>query len=119
MKRIGLTLVVAASMIFTTVSCHKSQPPEPGLFRISGTITDSLTGSPVDSVRIVNETTGSDEEYYSNESGFYQVVAREGSKPLVRAFKNGYRTKRRELPSIRMNVTSIDFELVPDSLSED
>lgn len=116
MNRIGLTLAVAMIVVFISGSCHKSQPPEPNLFRISGTVVDSLTGSPIDSARVINVENGSDEESDTDESGYYEVPAVEGLKALVRVTKAGYKTKEREFQSIRTNMIDVGFELVPDSL---
>ena len=78
---------------------------------MSGFVTDSVSGTPIDSARIYTGDTLPGSPWYSDSTGYY-TAASFGSRITVFVQETGYRTKSREL-YLTGDATDIDFELVP------
>ncbi len=116
MKRVALCVLIACFTTGIGSGCHDDPPYRQGLFRISGTVTDSLTGSPIDSAKIVRFYNSPGREFFSDSTGFYEVTVTEGYAPTLIVSKSGYVTMERAFEALRQDHVGVDFELVPDSL---
>ena len=103
-------LLIVLTMI-TLTSC--STPGEPVPVKISGFIFDSISSRPIDSAWVTIDHSESI-KYFTNDSGFYDVLVFEGRTPLLSAGKEGYITKERKLSAVRSNISNLDFYLVPE-----
>ncbi len=116
MKRVAQFILIACFTLVVGNGCHDDPPYHPDLFRISGTITDSLTGNPIDSAWVTNEPTSPEQLYFTDSLGGYEVHALEGVRAELRVGKEGYVTKERTFEPLRGDLGGIDFKLVLDSL---
>lgn len=110
-NRLGLLLLLSA-LVFAAVGC--STGPEP-VYVIKGTITDSVTGAPIDSAQIiVGDTTTSTKIFYSGPQGHYKAYPDTVGRVQVFCRKATYQTKviTVELAVSRFLYEGRDFELV-------
>jgi hypothetical protein len=116
MRKVILLTGMATAVVALASSCHEEPPYFPELFRISGTVSDSLTGLPIDSAMVIRMYNVAGSEYYSDSTGFYEVPVTEGNAPTLRVSKAGYVAKERAFQAVRQNINNEDFQLVPDGL---
>lgn len=112
MRSSAILSTVICILFAVCAGCHANPPYHPDLFRISGIITDSVTGNPVDSAWVTNEPTAPGLVFYSDSLGSYRVDALETEQAVLRVGKEGYVTKERTFEPLRGDLDGIDFELV-------
>jgi hypothetical protein len=107
--RLALLLLVCASFFG---SCGIV---DPGV-TISGVVTDSTSGLPIDSAVLQADDTINSHPFYSDTLGRYTLFAGLGYRTFqVFCRKTGYQTKSRAVQSSKGNVTirDVNFQLVP------
>ncbi len=107
MKWISL-IVVAIIVLCCELSCDKGQTIVETSMLVIGTVTDSLSGSALDSVGIATSDTDS-AVVRSDSTGAYRFVSW-GKSCTLYAVKDGYTTKWQ----LAHDGDTIDFQLVPD-----
>jgi hypothetical protein len=106
--RLALVLLVC---ILLFGSCGIDDPA----VTISGVVTDSTSGLPIDSAIIQDGDTISSHPFYTDTLGRYNLFAGLGYRTFqVFCRKTGYQTKSRAVRSSKDNVTitGVDFQLV-------
>lgn len=110
--RLLLLAVVAWCTFLLGASCEDKTIYE-HTWQISGTVTDTLTGQPLDSARITWGDTVSDVHVLTNTDGTYEFGV-PMNRPTLFARKEGYLTKSVELRLTREYTSGMDFELTPN-----
>jgi hypothetical protein len=112
-KRFVLAGVIAVGF---TVCLHCGHSREPRNL-ITGTVTDSLTGAPIDSAQVViGDTLISMKVFYTNPQGYYTAFLDTFGVVQIFCRKDTYRTKQRTMDlSSNLDVyRDVDFELQPN-----
>ena len=91
-----------------------SNPAVEVIHSVKGTVTDSLSGAPIPDAWIKLNDTLNAVEYFSDNSGFYVWSHLGGiANGTLYVGKNGYYTKSKYIPDLQVDITGIDFQLVP------
>ncbi len=107
-----LALILALGMSLIYLGCKDKGVTlwESG-FSVSGTILDSLTDIPVDSVRIAT-TDSINTLFYTDSTGFYQVARLGIGDVSFAVMKAGYETQLKTF-YLEQDLDSVDIRLVP------
>ena len=108
---IKLTLLLLLVCVLFFGSCGMEDPA----ITISGTVTDSMSGLPIDSAIIHDSDTISSAAFYSDSLGKYTLGGMGYRNFRVFCRKTGYQTKVRTVRSSKDHLTfrGVDFRLVP------
>lgn len=112
-KRLLLVVLVGA---MTYVSCRDADEIADGNMIITGTVTDSVTGMPIDSALVdLDDTSHAVVAVYTDMLGEYQIDLLASASHVVYCRKNGYRTKWIVVPKPAgvPFVKDVDFQLTP------
>ena len=114
----GFVLLVGLCLVWILLSCgedditlgHKA-------YKVSGTVSDSITGLPIDSAKITPNDTFYDtsdvvEPWWTDSAGLYAIPT-ERSTITIFVRKEGYYTKFQCLENVRSDTSGVDFQLVP------
>ncbi len=111
-----IVLCVAVLAVHLVHSCQKVTDIADVITEISGIVTDSSTGQPIDSARIVLKDTAGSYGIYTDTLGAYSLgFIGGGLRILVYAQKDGYATgwKEVDLSKLGWYITGVDYQLVP------
>ena len=118
MRTVGTRIVLWVSGTLPSIAvgeCDKENTlGERGEWHVSGVVTDSLTGEPIDSVLVTigDSSDSGGAAVYTNSSGYYRIDV-----PIlicdVTGSKNGYRPQTRGFYEFQPDniVSGVDFEL--------
>jgi hypothetical protein len=81
---------------------------------LSGTVTDSITGLPIESALVYWEDTLHTTPFFTDSAGIYHSLDFGYGPTVVFVCKTAYHTGVRYLPKWRGDKKSVDFRLVPD-----
>ena len=110
--RLLLLAVMAACMLVIGPSCKDKTIYEHSGY-VSGTVTDSLSGQPLDSARITWGDTVGRISSLTDSNGTY-VIQVPVPHPTVFARKEGYLTKWLEVSVTGTHTSGVDFQLTPN-----
>lgn len=108
--RLLLILAMAGTLVLASCGDDPITTDGPG-HSASGFVTDSVTGTSIDSARIYTGDTILGAFWYSDSTGYY-IVPSWGSRITIFVQKTGYGTKSRVV-ELTGDPTDVDFELVP------
>ncbi len=113
LARVCLLLAAAAMTQFWLMSCGDDDWGDRTVI-VSGTVTDSATSEPLDSV-IMTWTYPADyaDPWMSDSTGAYSIPLR-GSNRVLFARKVGYATQSRSLTNVTSDLSGVDFQLVKE-----
>ncbi len=105
-------LVMAVACLLLVASGDKGVKTDGLGHSFSGFVTDSVSGTPIDSAKIYTSDTISGTPWYSDSTGYY-IAASFRSRLTAIVQKTGYRTRSREV-DLTGDPTDIDFELAQE-----
>ena len=110
-----IAVTFAFCLILLAAGCVEDRPTDGYVPQVSGTVTDSLTGLPIDGAAVRwPDTTGTlPDPRLTDSAGRYRIPLY-GMSTTVYVQKVGYYTKWKEVVNVMADVGNCDFQLVPE-----
>ena len=112
-RRLLTVVALSVCMYALGASCFKDKTIYEHSGYVSGTVTDSLSGQPLDSARITWGDTVGRISSLTDSNGTY-VIQVPVPHPTVFARKEGYLTKWLEVSVTGTHTSGVDFQLTPN-----
>jgi len=107
-----LLLILLTSFIAGSGCRHKDIPTGDFAQTVFGTVTDSVSGLPIDSARVTFSDTNLTVAFHSDSTGFYQFATFGVYNLLIFVQKSGYQTASRTITS-GFDSVEVNFLLAP------